>query len=63
MLLNIPITPSSLTHTQPYAPATLESAFKHWRYASGYPGFLTSDDFLLFVQYADERSSRKEAQR
>jgi hypothetical protein len=29
-----------------YAPAALEYAFKHWRFASGFKGYLNMDDFV-----------------
>ena len=47
---------------QPYAPAVLAWALRHWRYASGHPLVFTMDDFVRFVDWADDRSGR-EAQR
>jgi hypothetical protein len=37
-------------------------ALRHWRYESGAPLVFTMDDFVRFVDYADDRSGR-EAQR
>ncbi|KAG2444842.1 hypothetical protein HXX76_001583 [Chlamydomonas incerta] len=45
-----------------YAPAVLEYAFKHWRFASGFKGYLNMDDFVRFVTLADDRTS-KDSQR
>jgi hypothetical protein len=40
----------------------LRVAFAAWRWASGFPGYLNIDDFVRFVEYAEDRSS-SEAQR
>ncbi|WIA28724.1 hypothetical protein OEZ86_011260 [Tetradesmus obliquus] len=45
-----------------YAPRVLHAAFAAWRWASGFPGFLNIDDFVRFVEYAEDRGSA-EAQR
>ncbi|GLC59488.1 hypothetical protein PLESTB_001492700 [Pleodorina starrii] len=45
-----------------YSGAVLEYAFKHWRFASGFKGYLNMDDFVKFVSLSDDRSTR-DAQR
>jgi hypothetical protein len=45
-----------------YAPRVLHAAFASWRWASGFPGYLNIDDFVHFVEYAEDRSS-SDAQR
>lgn len=30
----------------PYSPAVLDYCFRHWRYTSGFQGYLTIEDFL-----------------
>ncbi|GLI60685.1 hypothetical protein VaNZ11_002887 [Volvox africanus] len=41
-----------------YSPTVLEYAFKHWRFASGFKGYLNMDDFVKFVSLSDDRTSR-----
>ncbi|KAF8072685.1 NADP-dependent 3-hydroxy acid dehydrogenase [Scenedesmus sp. PABB004] len=41
-----------------YAPCVLAAAFGRWRWASGFPGYLTMEDFLRFVEFAEDRSTR-----
>lgn len=41
----------------PYSPAVLAWALRHWRYESCIPLVFTMDDFVRFVEYADDRSS------
>lgn len=41
-----------------YASDVVDYAFKHWRYASGFKGYLNMDDFIRFVNLADDRTTR-----
>lgn len=41
----------------PYSPAVLAWALRHWRFESGMPLIFTAEDFVRFVEYADDRSS------
>lgn len=47
----------------PYPRPILDAALRQWHYASGAAGYLTPDDFLRFVSGAEERGSRRDAQR
>ncbi|GIL80852.1 hypothetical protein Vretimale_9435 [Volvox reticuliferus] len=41
-----------------YSATVLEYAFKHWRFASGFKGYLNMDDFVKFVSLSDDRATR-----
>lgn len=43
----------------PYAGPTLDAVWRHWRFTSGYTGFLTIEDFLKLVTWAEDRATRE----